>query len=44
MNTPAMRMISSNMSFRLIDLRWYPDATVSSLSASLTSVAMRSTL
>lgn len=44
MKTAAIRMASSSMIFLLIVRFWYPDATLSSLSASFTSLDMFSTL
>jgi hypothetical protein len=44
MKTPAMSIARRSMIFLLMLRRWYPEATLSSLSASFTSVAIRSTL
>ena len=44
MNMPATKINKRRITFRLMLRRWYPVATVSSLSAAFTSTAIRSTL
>lgn len=44
MKRPAMRRMSRRIIFRLVIFLWYPDATLSSVLAPLTSSFIRSTL